>query len=314
MRILLFGIKNMGKTSIGEVLAQKLQYDFYDLDEEIKKKYKMTLENFINTYPDDYERNQKRCDFVHELIDKSANSVIAVSILNYKDQVDQLLKHEDILPIELRDTPQNIFDRLVFSDENDNVYKDDEYKNLHKDHYIYEIISDLYYYSHIYEDIKSKYFINDQSIEEAANNLYTLITNHQTISIKFNLDEIVSDIIESWIEKVCYYNIITHEKIYRNKVKPIYEVEDELFYNHEIYVQLPTYDDYNEYQIFKDFINTIDDTSKKDKLMKAYEDIEHDYLDTIIEVGLEDTWANYNNDMLYIFAKKWCQDNNIEYE
>lgn len=37
MRILLFGISNIGKTSIGKSLAQKLSYDFYDLDEEIKK-------------------------------------------------------------------------------------------------------------------------------------------------------------------------------------------------------------------------------------------------------------------------------------
>ena len=37
MNILIFGISNVGKTSVGKLIASKLNYDFYDLDEEIKK-------------------------------------------------------------------------------------------------------------------------------------------------------------------------------------------------------------------------------------------------------------------------------------
>ncbi len=157
----------------------------------------MTLTDFVNTFSDDYLRHQKRCEILEELIKKSDNSVIAVSVLNYKEQLDAILKHKDILPIELRDKPQNIFDRLVFSDENDVIYKDEEYKNLHKEHYIYEIISDLYYYSQVYEDIESKYFIDNQSIETVANKLYNLITTNIPIEIKFNFNEIREDISES---------------------------------------------------------------------------------------------------------------------
>ena len=36
MNIMLFGISNVGKTTIGRIVADKLGYDFYDLDEEIK--------------------------------------------------------------------------------------------------------------------------------------------------------------------------------------------------------------------------------------------------------------------------------------
>lgn len=44
MKILLFGVSNVGKTTAGRILADKLEYDFYDLDEEVKKHYNMTLE------------------------------------------------------------------------------------------------------------------------------------------------------------------------------------------------------------------------------------------------------------------------------
>jgi len=45
----------------------------------------MTLTDFINTFSDDYLRHQKRGKILEELIKKSENSVITVSVLNYKN-------------------------------------------------------------------------------------------------------------------------------------------------------------------------------------------------------------------------------------
>ena len=36
MKILLFGVTNVGKSTVGELLAEKMNFSFYDLDEEIK--------------------------------------------------------------------------------------------------------------------------------------------------------------------------------------------------------------------------------------------------------------------------------------
>ena len=40
MKILLFGIPNVGKSTRGKMLSKELNYDFDDIDDEIKKKYK----------------------------------------------------------------------------------------------------------------------------------------------------------------------------------------------------------------------------------------------------------------------------------
>ena len=42
----------------------------------------------------------------------------------------------DVLAIDLLDTPEHIFERLVFSNEEDEVYEDNEYKNAHKNYYM----------------------------------------------------------------------------------------------------------------------------------------------------------------------------------
>ena len=43
MRIYLIGMPGTGKTSVGGSLAQLMGYKFYDLDDEIQKKFKMTI-------------------------------------------------------------------------------------------------------------------------------------------------------------------------------------------------------------------------------------------------------------------------------
>lgn len=66
------------------------------------------------------------------------NKVAAVTPIAYMDYIRKFLKRKNVLPIEFRDTPENIFDRLVFSDENEVIYHDD-YKDAHKDHYLRDI-------------------------------------------------------------------------------------------------------------------------------------------------------------------------------
>ena len=59
--------------------------------------------------------------------------------ISYTDNFCKRINEDDILPIELVDTPANIFDRLVFSNTDDTIYKDDDYKNQHRDYYMADI-------------------------------------------------------------------------------------------------------------------------------------------------------------------------------
>lgn len=176
MIVLLFGISNVGKTVTGERLAEKLQYTFLDLDDEIRKKFAVTLEGFMREYPFAYKRGELKGELIRSLLANSRrqheNIVMAVSPIFYAEIVKPLLAADDVIAIELRDTTEHIFERLVFSDENDVVYQDDAYKEQHKEYYLRDIREDMSSLEEVFRDIENKYFIDNQPVEQVAEDLY----------------------------------------------------------------------------------------------------------------------------------------------
>lgn len=314
MIILLAGISNVGKTSIGQELAKNLNYQFYDLDNEIKNTFQITLEQFMENNPEHLKRDKIKSDVLTHIVKRSKNSVIALSPFNYSKFLQPLFKNKNILPIELRDTPENIFRRLIFSDENDNIYKDDEYKNKHKTYYISEITADIYYYSKVYSSITAKYFINNKSIDQCAKELSDLIIKNKPIKIKLKLEDLIDIIIQSYDEHIGYYNILTHEMTY-------FDIDDndtenylELLINKDLYLELPKYDDFDEFNVLDNFVNTISDKNIKKEFLAVLKDLDHDFYENMIKLGINDAWDEYNNKAFIKFIAEWCHKNNLDYE
>ena len=167
MNILLFGVSNVGKSISGRLLAVHLSYTFYDLDDEVKKDQHTTLEKFVSTGTL-LERDAVRCRILNHLVCKAENKVIAVTPLSYIKDIEYLFSSPDVISIELTNSAENIFDRLVFSDENDVIYKDDDYKNRHRNHYLEEIQADLDWYGSVYANIKNRFDLSGMAPEEAV--------------------------------------------------------------------------------------------------------------------------------------------------
>ena len=100
--------------------------------------------------------------------------MIAVTPLSYIEAIIPLISSSDVFSIELTDTPENIFARLVFSDENDIIYHDDDYKNARKDHYLAEIQEDLVWYGSVYRSVTNKFFINGKTPTEVSEEIIHL--------------------------------------------------------------------------------------------------------------------------------------------
>lgn len=172
MKILIFGVSNVGKTTTGKILADKLGYKFYDLDDEVKSCLKMTLEEFVNT-GDLCWRDSQRGNVTKEIIKKDEDLVLAVSPISYIESFKDEIKSKDIILFELYDSANNIFSRLIFSDENDNLYIDDDYKYEHMEYYINDIKGDLEWYGDVNRKlgVKNRVFVNGKNQEKVADEI-----------------------------------------------------------------------------------------------------------------------------------------------
>lgn len=169
MMIVLFGVSNVGKTTTARNLAKLLGYQFVDVDESIRKRYEISMEEFQNQFPYRNERDRIRGEVLREEIWRGKDQmVIAMSPIYYYRSIAPAMRLPGLVPIELQDTKEHIFDRMVFSDENDVTYKDDAYKNAWKKEYLMNIQKDITYYKNIHKKIELKYFMNNQTEEEVA--------------------------------------------------------------------------------------------------------------------------------------------------
>ena len=184
MKILLFGISNVGKSTIGKLLSKKIGYDFDDLDEEIKKQYGK-IDNFKLEYPFDYERHKRRGDILRKIIDKYVdNVVIAVSVINYSRFINDIIKDKDILAIQIQDKPENILKRLVYADEEDKIYPINISNIEEQEYYLKDIKKDIAYYKKIYGKIENKFDINGKLPEEATKELIKFIKKLNNIEMQ----------------------------------------------------------------------------------------------------------------------------------
>lgn len=156
--------------------AEKLNYTFLDLDYEIKKKFNTTLEIFVRENPFMYERHKIKGMVLKELVyNYKDNIVIAVSPIYYARNFNSLLDLDNVIAFELQDSIENIYDRLVFSDEEDNIYVDNEYKEAHRGYYLDDIRKDIAFYKRAFVKIKNKYFIDNKPVDEVADDLCAII-------------------------------------------------------------------------------------------------------------------------------------------
>lgn len=177
--VLLFGVSCVGKTTVGRGLSQALGWRFFDVDDDIIRQCQCTIQEFVDTYSC-LERNEVRREIIEKHLEESCDKIIAVSSMHYRSYFEDIIQREDVLAIHLVDSPQNIFNRLVFTDDNDQLMEDSEsYKLKHKRHYLKEIRENIEFFSDIYSVIPTVYNVNGKTPDRVVAELVTIVSAKQ---------------------------------------------------------------------------------------------------------------------------------------
>lgn len=133
MKILIFGVGQVGKTTVGKRLSEKLNLKFVDLDDMITTEFK-TIEHFQEIYYKRSERYRKKTDMVIDYYKSHDDFVMAVSPIYSMAEIYRLnLTLRDYYGFNLIANVNTLYNRTGFYDENMNLLPDsDEYKEAHK--------------------------------------------------------------------------------------------------------------------------------------------------------------------------------------
>ena len=149
MRIFLAGVSCVGKTSIGAQLAGLLECRFFDLDVEIERFFGTSIERLRNRHLTSRDFRLTASQVLTFVLsrDDSYNSVIALPPSGLLGDYWKVIKGtRDAIIVVLRDTPENIFNRITFYDIDSRPVQ----KNLtdrERGLYVREIKRDIAYFS-----------------------------------------------------------------------------------------------------------------------------------------------------------------------
>ena len=149
MKIYLVGISCVGKSTIGRLLAEYLNYSFYDLDTEVENYYQKKIDALQQEFKTMEVYRKKASIVLDLLLRRKENSVIAGCPSGmseaYFDIYQKHKKGTDLISVHVIDNPLNILKRIKFYDKDSNpieIKMDDRLKR----EYLKEIVGDYLYF------------------------------------------------------------------------------------------------------------------------------------------------------------------------
>lgn len=172
MILYLVGISCVGKTTIGKMLAENIDFSFFDLDTEIQNYYNKPIEKIQDECLSMNGYREKASKVLDYLFSKNINSVISGTPSGLKYAYLQVYKKhkadKDLYSILINDSCENVLDRLTFYDKDSNpiIEKIDDSK---KRRYLKKIKADYNFFRDSFERADLKIDINNMNLVDIPN-------------------------------------------------------------------------------------------------------------------------------------------------
>ena len=152
IKIYLVGVSNVGKSTIGKLLAGELEFVFYDLDGEIEKYFGKPIECIQENFLFPYSYREETRIVLRELLNKKGNSVIASCPSGLRDvylreyKISRKNKENTLISIHISDKPENILERITFYDKESRLLNK-KLSEKEKGLYLKEIKKDITFFN-----------------------------------------------------------------------------------------------------------------------------------------------------------------------
>ncbi len=172
MKIVLLGYMASGKSTIGKILAEKMQISFIDLDAYIEEKEKMSVSDVFKEKGEIYFRKQEHV-YLKELLDKKEDFVLSLGggTPCYAGNMNVLLSYDDVTSIYLKTSIQTIMERLVNEKSQRPLVA-----RLNEDELAEFIAKHLFERSYYYNQATHKLVVDNKDVDETVEDLQVLLS------------------------------------------------------------------------------------------------------------------------------------------
>jgi len=183
MRIFLTGVSCVGKTTLGKILAEKLQYPFFDLDAEMELYFGESIEHLRSRHLTGHSfRYEVGVVVLRDIIlnRNSSDSVISLPPSGLKDAYVKTIKKVECVIIAITDAPENILKRITFYDIDSKLIQK-ELSDKDKAYQLKEIKKDITYFRETYKRAHLMVDIAGLSIEDCVSKIKDAVQSYVTV-------------------------------------------------------------------------------------------------------------------------------------
>ncbi|AUC14868.1 shikimate kinase [Tenacibaculum sp. SZ-18] len=171
MRIVLLGYMASGKSTIGKVLAEKLNLLFIDLDDYIENKFQKSISDIFNDEGEIFFRLQEH-EAIKEILAKQDEFILSLGGGSpcYAGNMDLINSHEDVKSVYIKLSVNTIYNRLIAEKDHRPIVS-----KIPTDELEEFIAKHLFERSFFYEQAKIKLLTNNKSVKKTIEELEMLL-------------------------------------------------------------------------------------------------------------------------------------------
>ena len=184
MIIYLVGMSCVGKSTVGRMLAEKIGFTFFDLDEMTQEYYQKPIEVIQNESLTMYGYRKKASVVLDNIFSKNIDSVVSGTPAGLKFSYLQVYKRHKVdkalYSIHIYDSFENVLNRLTFFDKDSNVVYEPMDEARRKG-YLREIRADFRYFESSYKRADFQINIEGIKVEDIPEMIVSELRNHSVM-------------------------------------------------------------------------------------------------------------------------------------